>query len=141
LSKIEQHWTINFDSISLAWSPRVKATQWTTRYYVFKWNMSKKWTFQFYKIKWQIVTFKIYEISNSNKLHVFIMQTLWTCKKTYNFKLKNDGKNKWKRWLLLFQISNIKIIKLQKMIIHLPHPRFLHIKPLEGLKMVEIPTS
>ncbi len=36
----------------------------------------------------QIVTFKVYKISNSNKLHVSIMQTLQTCKKTYNFKLK-----------------------------------------------------
>jgi hypothetical protein len=36
----------------------------------------------------QIVPFKVYEIGSANKLHVSIMQTLQTCKKTYNFKFK-----------------------------------------------------
>jgi hypothetical protein len=51
---------------------------------------------------------------------------------------KISGKDDFKYTL---SISNIKIIKLQKMMIHLPHPRFLHIRALKGSKIVEIPIS
>jgi hypothetical protein len=63
---------------------------------------------------------------STNELEVPTMQKFQTCKKCTTSNLKHIAKKQVEKitWRIIFQISNINIIKLQQLMIHLSYSSF-----------------